>query len=244
MHILPLLLITPANICSINFNNYILIQFLFCSTRSLSPLRKQIIVETAADAEFTSNGRGRNLTIGGIEDLNDNENPPALPPKRQRINSRTASVITTPPSSPKLVLSHGTHQPQEQHQHHHHHQPQSQQLNENNCSSQPNVDDGRMKTNHSFMVNVGVGDGGGGGESVLNAAPTGTHNDSYIQLYDCSVVGKQTPLGLTGHSTNIVEDEEVEVVLRHNPNSKQVDTKFALLYVCVYVCVCDSMSVW
>lgn len=197
-------------------------------------MRKQIIVETAADAEFTSNGRGRNLTTGGIDDLNDNDNPPALPPKRQRINSRTASVITTPPSSPKLITSHGA-QPQELQQHHHHHQPQSQQLHENNCSSQPNADDGRMKNNHSLMVNDGVGDGGGGGsvESVKNAAPTGTHNDSYIQLYDCSVLGKQSPMGLTGHSTNIVEDEEVEVVLRHNPNSKQVDTKFALLYVCV-----------
>lgn len=200
-------------------------------------MRKQIIPETAADAEFNSNGRGRNLTTSGFDEINDNENPPALPPKRQRINSRTASVITTPPSSPKLVSSHGA-QPQEQQQHHH--QPQSQQLNENNCSSQPNADDGRMKNNHSFMVNDGVGDGGGGGgggESVQNAAPTGKHNDSYIQLYDCSAVGKQSPLGLTGHSTNIVEDEEVEVVLRHNPNSKQVDTKFALLYVC------DCMSV-
>lgn len=209
--------------------------FFFFWRRSLSPLRKQIIVETAADAEFTSNGRGRNLTTGGIDDLNDDDNPPALPPKRQRINSRTASVITTPPSSPKLVVSHGT-QPQEQQQHHH--QPQSQQLNENNCSSQTNADDGRMKNKNTFMVNDGVGDGGGGGESVKNAAPTGTHNASYIQLYDCSVLGKQSPLGLTGHSTNIVEDEEVEVVLRHNPNSKQVDTKFALLYVySMKVCV-------
>ncbi|XP_058127342.1 guanine nucleotide-releasing factor 2 [Anopheles coustani] len=42
--------------------------------------------------------------------------PPALPPKRQRINSKTPSIISTPPASPKIF------QDQQQLHHHHSHQ--------------------------------------------------------------------------------------------------------------------------
>ncbi|XP_037028363.1 guanine nucleotide-releasing factor 2 isoform X14 [Bradysia coprophila] len=56
-------------------------------TMSLSPLRKQTIIESVSTSPI-------------------DENPPALPPKRQRVNSnKTASIISTPPSSPKLALT-------------------------------------------------------------------------------------------------------------------------------------------
>src|SRR6202012_4954763 len=60
------------------------------SILSLSPLRKQTIIESASTSPI-------------------DENPPALPPKRQRVNSsKTASIISTPPSSPKLAQTENT----------------------------------------------------------------------------------------------------------------------------------------
>ncbi|XP_053678849.1 guanine nucleotide-releasing factor 2 [Anopheles nili] len=51
---------------------------------------------------------------------NVNVKPPALPPKRQRINSKTPSIASTPPASPKIFQDH-------QHHHHQHLYQQQQQ---------------------------------------------------------------------------------------------------------------------
>lgn len=61
---------------------------------SLSPLRKQVIAESTASISPTFS-----------------ESPPALPPKKQRANSKTSStsiMLQTPPSSPKHFQHHAT----------------------------------------------------------------------------------------------------------------------------------------
>uniref|UniRef100_A0A182NVF5 CRK SH3-binding GNRP n=1 Tax=Anopheles dirus TaxID=7168 RepID=A0A182NVF5_9DIPT len=52
--------------------------------------------------------------------------PPALPPKRQRINSKTPSIASTPPASPKIFQDQQQHHLHHQ-MHHHFHQQQLQQ---------------------------------------------------------------------------------------------------------------------
>uniref|UniRef100_A0A182QIF9 CRK SH3-binding GNRP n=1 Tax=Anopheles farauti TaxID=69004 RepID=A0A182QIF9_9DIPT len=70
--------------------------------------------------------------------------PPALPPKRQRINSKTPSIASTPPASPKIFQD----QQQQHHLHHqmHHHfhqqqlqQQQQQTANTINTSPSPST---------------------------------------------------------------------------------------------------------
>ncbi|XP_049301000.1 guanine nucleotide-releasing factor 2 isoform X2 [Anopheles funestus] len=58
-------------------------------------------------------------TVSPPNSPNVSVKPPALPPKRQRINSKTPSIASTPPASPKIF------QDQHHYMHHHHHQQQT-----------------------------------------------------------------------------------------------------------------------
>uniref|UniRef100_A0A182W8D2 CRK SH3-binding GNRP n=1 Tax=Anopheles minimus TaxID=112268 RepID=A0A182W8D2_9DIPT len=59
-------------------------------------------------------------TVSPPNSPNVSVKPPALPPKRQRINSKTPSIASTPPASPKIF------QDQHQYMHHHYHQQPQQ----------------------------------------------------------------------------------------------------------------------
>uniref|UniRef100_A0A8W7PPL2 Uncharacterized protein n=1 Tax=Anopheles coluzzii TaxID=1518534 RepID=A0A8W7PPL2_ANOCL len=74
-------------------------------------------------------------TVSPPSSPNVNVKPPALPPKRQRINSKTPSIASTPPPSPKIF------QDQQQHHHaqHHYHQQQAQAPNVINTSPSPST---------------------------------------------------------------------------------------------------------
>uniref|UniRef100_A0AAG5D223 CRK SH3-binding GNRP n=1 Tax=Anopheles atroparvus TaxID=41427 RepID=A0AAG5D223_ANOAO len=83
--------------------------------------------------------------------------PPALPPKRQRINSKTPSIVSTPPASPKIF--------QEQQQLHHqpHHQFPQQAASTINTSPSPST--ASLTSSHS-----GGGNGSRSVSSVYNQA--------------------------------------------------------------------------
>uniref|UniRef100_A0A182PL47 CRK SH3-binding GNRP n=1 Tax=Anopheles epiroticus TaxID=199890 RepID=A0A182PL47_9DIPT len=70
-------------------------------------------------------------TVSPPNSPNVNVKPPALPPKRQRINSKTPSIASTPPASPKIF--------QDQHQHMHHQYHQQQAPNTINTSPSPST---------------------------------------------------------------------------------------------------------
>ncbi|XP_061506106.1 guanine nucleotide-releasing factor 2 isoform X9 [Anopheles gambiae] len=74
-------------------------------------------------------------TVSPPSSPNVSVKPPALPPKRQRINSKTPSIASTPPPSPKIF------QDQQQHHHaqHHYHQQQAQAPNVINTSPSPST---------------------------------------------------------------------------------------------------------
>ncbi|XP_041769671.1 guanine nucleotide-releasing factor 2 isoform X5 [Anopheles merus] len=74
-------------------------------------------------------------TVSPPSSPNVSVKPPALPPKRQRINSKTPSIASTPPPSPKIF------QDQQQHHHaqHHYHQQQAQAPNAINTSPSPST---------------------------------------------------------------------------------------------------------
>uniref|UniRef100_A0A182U6F6 Uncharacterized protein n=1 Tax=Anopheles melas TaxID=34690 RepID=A0A182U6F6_9DIPT len=74
-------------------------------------------------------------TVSPPSSPNVSVKPPALPPKRQRINSKTPSIASTPPPSPKIF------QEQQQHHHaqHHFHQQQAQAPNAINTSPSPST---------------------------------------------------------------------------------------------------------
>lgn len=149
------------------------------SIPSLSPLRKQTIIESTSSSPIE-------------------ENPPALPPKRQRVNSsKTASIICTPPSSPKLAQTETT--------------SSSQNRDSNlNTTNKLSVDDRSTITRNND-----------GGVPTVNTVKldskdkrkSGGDSNSYIQLYD-----GQTVKSLSNHT-----NDDDEVVLRHNsPNKQQV----------------------
>ncbi|XP_058064062.1 guanine nucleotide-releasing factor 2 isoform X2 [Anopheles bellator] len=59
-----------------------------------------------------SPSRIASVTVSPPNSPNVNIKPPALPPKRQRINSKTPSIASTPPASPKIFQDHPSCQPQ------------------------------------------------------------------------------------------------------------------------------------
>lgn len=65
---------------------------------SLSPLRRQVILET-------SGSLSPSMPLPQLLCENPDYLPPALPPKRQRVNSKTINSLNTPPSSPKMLLN-------------------------------------------------------------------------------------------------------------------------------------------
>uniref|UniRef100_A0A182SH87 Uncharacterized protein n=1 Tax=Anopheles maculatus TaxID=74869 RepID=A0A182SH87_9DIPT len=73
-------------------------------------------------------------TVSPPNSPNISVKPPALPPKRQRINSKTASIASTPPASPKIFQD-------QHHQMQHHYQQQQQQPvpTETNTSPSPST---------------------------------------------------------------------------------------------------------
>lgn len=147
---------------------------------SLSPLRKQTIIESASTSPI-------------------DENPPALPPKRQRVNSsKTASIICTPPSSPKLAQTENT-------------------SSSHNRDSNLNTTNKLIADDRSIITR-----NNDGAVQTVNTVKLDSKDkrksdgdsNSYIQLYD-----GQTVKSLSNHTNN----DEDEVVLRHNsPNKQQV----------------------
>lgn len=73
--------------------------FLLSPFTSLSPLRRQIILESSGSLSPPSMALPKSL-CDNLDYL-----PPALPPKRQRANSKTMNSLHTPPSSPKMCLN-------------------------------------------------------------------------------------------------------------------------------------------
>lgn len=65
---------------------------------SLSPLRRQVILES-------SGSLSPSMPLPQLLCENPDYLPPALPPKRQRVNSKTINSLNTPPSSPKMLLN-------------------------------------------------------------------------------------------------------------------------------------------
>ncbi|KAJ6637477.1 Guanine nucleotide-releasing factor 2 [Pseudolycoriella hygida] len=148
-------------------------------TMSLSPLRNQTILESDNNSPIE-------------------ENPPALPPKRQRVNSsKTASIISTPPPSPKLAQTENTSSSHSRDSHLNAQKKLSvderSAVNRNNEGATPTV------------ITVKL-------DSKDKRKSDGDSN-SYIQLYD-----GQTVKTLSNHT-----NDEDEVVLRHNsPNKQQI----------------------
>jgi len=121
-----------------------------------------------------------------------------LPPKRQRVNSsKTASIISTPPSSPKLAQTENT--------------SSSHNKESNlNATNKLSVDDRSINTRNADGAVQSVNT-----EKIENKDKRKSDGDSnsYIQLYD-----GQTVKSLSNHT-----NDEDEVVLRHNsPNKQQV----------------------
>ncbi|XP_037028351.1 guanine nucleotide-releasing factor 2 isoform X3 [Bradysia coprophila] len=152
-------------------------------TMSLSPLRKQTIIESVSTSPI-------------------DENPPALPPKRQRVNSnKTASIISTPPSSPKLALTDNNTS------------SHIRDSNLNTTNNKLNVDDRSIVTRNSDAA----------GQTVntvkldsKDKRKSDGDSNSYIQLYD-----GQTVKSLSNHTN----DDDDEVVLRRNsPNKQQTNS--------------------
>lgn len=121
-----------------------------------------------------------------------------MPPKRQRVNSsKTASIISTPPSSPKLAPT-------------------------DNTSSSHNRDSNQNTTSKLITDDRSIiSRNNDGAVQTVNTVKLDTKDkrksdgdsNSYIQLYD-----GQTVKSLSNHT-----NDEDEVVLRHNsPNKQQV----------------------
>lgn len=153
---------------------------------SLSPLRKQTIIESASTSPIE-------------------ENPPALPPKRQRVNSsKTASIICTPPSSPKLP-----------------NQTETNTSSSHNRDSNSNANSNKLSVDDNRTPNTRNNDGITVQQTVntvkidsKDKRKSDGDSNSYIQLYD-----GQTVKSLSNHTN----DDDDEVVLRHNsPNKQQV----------------------
>lgn len=72
---------------------------LFIFLHSLSPLRRQVIMES------TDSIASQASLPPKIGENPEYRPPPALPPKRHRTNAKLNNLNITPPSSPKLILS-------------------------------------------------------------------------------------------------------------------------------------------
>lgn len=89
---------------------------------SLSPLRRQVILES-------SGSLSPSMPLSQLLCENPDYLPPALPPKRQRANSKTLNSLNTPPSSPKMCLNESNDEIAE---------TTSQHLNRNNVAGKKN----------------------------------------------------------------------------------------------------------
>lgn len=125
-----------------------------------------------------------------------NENPPALPPKKQRVNNRTPSNIQTPPPSPKRSNNY-----------------------ESNVCSQCSTDLTPAKLEKSIKLDnnlVSNSNSSCGSANEKSANRESNDSSGYIQLCDTTELS-QTPKASTNQ-----DDENVEVVLRNNTPSKAV----------------------
>lgn len=144
------------------------------------------------------------------------DNPPKLPPKRQRVNTKTPIVTTTPPSSPKLLAQNETYSLPSQNN------LQSQlqkQLTQQNASPQQQYQHKNFVGHSPLLVNELIDD------------KTGNSNNAYIRLPDGCVVYnnivkeqshptqeqqlEQSKQCVDNNNHNNAYDEEQEVVFRH-----------------------------
>lgn len=106
---------------------------------SLSPLRRQIILESSGSLSPPA------IALPKLLCENPEYLPPALPPKRQRANSKTMNNLHTPPSSPKMCLNESIDENAE---------TSSQNLNNNNVHGKSSLASDTLGTSNKSLTPV------------------------------------------------------------------------------------------